>query len=87
MRKMILGGLVALTLVAGQAVAAGASAPLSVGDRVGPLKGSLRGFTGGYRGYFVQNPLLVAGAIAAAIAIPVAISRNNNHDAKVVFSA
>lgn len=40
MRKFVIGGLVGLSLIAGQAVAAGAAQPLSVGDRVGAVQGA-----------------------------------------------
>lgn len=44
MRKVLVGALAGLTLIAGQAVAAGASQPVTVGDRVGAAAGETRGY-------------------------------------------
>jgi len=39
MRKVLVGALAGLTLIAGQALAAGASQPVKVGDRIGATSG------------------------------------------------
>lgn len=63
MRKVLAGALAGLTLIGGQAVAAGASQPLSVGDRVGATAGESRNALPQYLVPAVAIIAIIGGAI------------------------
>ena len=83
MRRFAIATLAGLALLTGQAAAANQGPDLRVGDRVGPTKGVSKKFTftpamRADMRLALQDPWILGGIVAAAIAIPIALHQQKD---------
>lgn len=74
MRKILVGALAGLTLIGGQALAAGASQPLKVGDRLGA--------TSGPSSEFLERVPVVVWVAGIAVVTWVVVEANDDDDSR-----